>query len=109
MEDERESVDRFARYKDIKFYELAFLVSGKMVIERGVALRDRFEAVVKVENDLVQRQLVNEHHAVFGHVLELFLNAAFFIEQGKDTAKEIIVREDRRLDVRLLDLRYPAG
>ncbi len=75
-----------------------------MVVERSVAARDRLQAVVEVEHDLVQRQLVDEHHALLGDVLELLLHAALLFEQGEDAAEVVVRREDGRLDDRLFDL-----
>ncbi len=67
------------------------------------------QTVVKIENDLVERQLVNEHYAVRRYVFKLFLHAAFLIEQRQDAAEKCVVRENRRLDKRLFDLRDAAG
>ena len=80
-----------------------------MIVERGIAARDRFQAVVEIEHDLVQRQLVDEHHALRGDVLELLLHAALLFEQREDAAEKVVVRQDRRLDDRLFDLRDAAG
>ena len=87
VQDERESVDRLAGDEHVELYKLALLIAGQMIIERGVAFRDRFQAVVKIEHDLVERQLVNEHHAVGRDVFELFLHAAFFVEQRQNAAE----------------------
>ena len=71
-----------------------------MIVKRGIPTRNTLQTVVKVENDLIERQLIDQHHAVFGHVLKPFLHAAFFIQQRQDAAEEFVIREDGRLDIR---------
>ena len=104
VQDQRKSIDRLAGDQHVELDQLAFLIAGQMIIERSVALRDRFQPVVKIEHDLVQRQFVDEHHAVGRDVFKLFLHAAFFVEQRQDAAEKFVVRQDRRLDERLFDL-----
>ena len=75
-----------------------------MVVERGVAAGDRLEAVVEVEDDLVERQLVGEHDAGRGDVLEVLLAAALLFDQLEDPADVLLVGEDAcASDDRLFD------
>ena len=55
MKDQRESIDRLAGDENVEFYEIAFAKAFKVVVERSVAPRNRFQAIIKVEHDLVQR------------------------------------------------------
>ncbi len=64
MQNERKRVDRFARDEHVELDELAFLIAGQMIIERGITARNRLQPVVKIEHDLVERQFIDEHHAV---------------------------------------------
>ena len=52
-----------------------------MIIERRVAARDRLEAIVEVQDHLVERQFVGDQHAVRAEVLERFLDAALLLAQ----------------------------
>ena len=105
----RERVDRLAGDQHVELDEVAVPVAGEVVVERGVAARDGLQPVVEIEHDLVERQLVDEHHALLGDVLELLLHAALLLEQRQDAAEVLVVREDRRLDDRLFDLRDADG
>src|SRR5207253_2560096 len=80
-----------------------------MIIERRIAFRNAFQPVIKIENDLVKRQLVNQHDAVGRDVLEFLLDAAFLIEQRQDAAEKFVISKYRGLDERLLDLYDTPG
>src|ERR1051326_4919564 len=74
-----------------------------MIVQRSVAARDGFEAIIKVQDDLVERQFVSEHHAVGGDILKLFLDATLLFKQWQDAAEIFIRTENRRQDDRLFD------
>ena len=80
MKNQRQRIDRFARDQHIKLNEIAFPVTCQVVIERSVTTRDGFQPIVEVQHDLVQRQLVGQHHAVRGYVFKTLLHAAFFFQ-----------------------------
>src|SRR5713101_7220485 len=48
MDDQRERIDRFAGDQHVQFDEVGFPVVGKMVVERGVAARNRFQPIVEI-------------------------------------------------------------
>ena len=75
-----------------------------MIIQRSVAARDGFQAVVKVEHDLVERQFVLQHDARAADVFEAFLLASFFLDQFQNPANELLVGEDDRKDHRFFHL-----
>ena len=79
-------------------------VPARCVVERGVAARDGLQAVVEVEDDLVQRQLVGEHDAGLGDVLEVLLAAALVFDELEDAADVLFVGEDLGDDDGLFDL-----
>ena len=72
-----------------------------MIIERRVAAGDRFEPVIKVENDLVERKLVGEQDAGRGYILEVDLAAALFLDEFEDAANVFLVGENFGHDDRL--------
>src|SRR5262249_9192222 len=78
-------------------------VADELVVEGGVALRDRLQFVVEVEHDLVQGKLVGEYDPVRGEVLQGLLHAAALLAEGEQAAQEVVAGDDRRGDVRLLD------
>src|SRR5258706_3907832 len=109
MDDQRERVDRFASDQNIQFEEVGFAVGGEVVVERSVAGRSGFKAVVKVEHDFVKRQFVGEHAARRRKILELFLNAALFLAKLQNSADGIVVGDDHRFDDGLFDFFDVAG
>ena len=80
-----------------------------MIVERSVAARDGLEAVVEVEDDFVQRQLVVQHDARGTDVLESLLLAALFFDQLENSADVFFVGENRGEDDGLFDLGDLAG
>ena len=74
-----------------------------VVVEAGVALGHGFQAVVEVEDHLVQRQVVDDHRAGAG-VGEVELDAAAVLAELQDVAEVLVGDEDGRLDARLLDV-----
>src|SRR5687768_3198711 len=77
-----------------------------MIVERCISTRNTLQTIVKIEHDLVQRELVDEHHTIFRHILEFSLHAALFVEQREYPAEECVVRKDGCLDERFFYLRY---
>ena len=76
-----------------------------MVIQRRVSARDRFQAVVEIKDDFVQRQFVIQHHARGAYIFECLLASALFFHQLEDAANIFFVREDGRHNHRLFDFR----
>ena len=86
MHDDRERVDRLLVHEDIELDQRRFPVAGHMIVERPIAPGDRFETVVEIEDDLVERQLVRDEHAVRCQVLEALLDAALLLAEFQDPA-----------------------
>src|ERR1035441_7743405 len=109
VHDDGERVHGFTGNQDVELHHWRFPIVGQMVIEGSVATRNGFEAVVKVEDDLVQGQFVVQHHARGTDVLKSFLLAAFFFDQLENSADVFFVGENRGQDNRLFDFRDFAG
>src|SRR5262249_14693262 len=74
------------------------------VVEGRIAAREGLELVVEVEDDLVQRQLVLQDGALRARILERDLRAAPLLAEREDPSQELVLRDDRREDVRLAHL-----
>src|SRR4029077_11767220 len=61
VDDEGERVDRLAVDQDVEQDDVAFLVAVDLIVEAGIAAADRFEAIVEIEDDLVQGQAIDHH------------------------------------------------
>ena len=89
---------------DVHAHELARPEADHVVVEARVALRPRLELVVVVVDDLAERQVVREQHALLAQVLHVVEAPAPLVVQLHDRA-DVLLRDDRgRADVRLLDL-----
>ena len=53
VDDHGECVDGFAVHQDRDLDQIALFVVLHLIIEAGVAARNRFEAIVEIEDDLV--------------------------------------------------------
>ena len=102
MGDEAERVDGVAVDHDRDADELAFLVAVHGVVEARIAAADGFEAVVEVEDDLVERQAVDGHGAV-ADVCQVGLLAAAFVAEREHGAEIVVGHHDGGADPGLLD------
>ena len=99
----RQRIDRFGINQNSELHQVTFFVARDGVVETGIAAADRFQPIVEIEHDLVQRQLVNQHGAATG-ISEVLLDTAAVLAQLQDRAEMIIGHQDRRFDPRLLDI-----
>ena len=104
MDDQRKRVDRLAADEHVDAHELAGPEADHVVVEARVAAGARLQLVVVVEHDLGERQLVRQVHALLGEVLEVVEAPAAVVVQLHHRADVLLRNDDRRLDVRLLDL-----
>jgi len=63
VDDDGERVDGLSGDQDVELDHGRFPVVGEVVVEGCIAAGDGFEAVVKIEDDFVQRQFVVQHDA----------------------------------------------
>ena len=87
---------------------LGGLIAGEFVVERAVTARHTLDPVVKVEDDLAQRQLVAQLHpsAVVDHVA---LVTATLLAQREYRADILLWHVNRRENQRLFDLLDGVG
>ncbi len=104
MDDDGQRVHRFAGDENVELDHGRDAITGQMVIERRIAARGGFQAVVEIENDFVQRQFISQQHAPAADVFEFLLVAALLFEQLQDLADEVFARNDGGVDDRLFDL-----
>ena len=84
-------------------------VAREVVVERGVAARYGFQAVVEIEHDLVERQFIHQHDAAAAKVFELLLRAALVLEQLENAAEVLLARDHAGVDDGFFDLLDRAG
>ena len=63
VDDHAERIDGIAIDQDFHLHQLALAVPDGLIVKGGIAARYGFDAVVKIEDDFVQRQLVNHLRA----------------------------------------------
>ena len=99
MDNKRERVDYLAVQENVELYEVRAAVIGYLIVKRRIAAGARLERIEEIVDYLVERQLIEDVHAVggdIGHVLE---HAAALLAQ-------VHYRADifgRRIDVRICE------
>ncbi len=103
MQDERQRVHRLAADEHVEANELALAKACEVVVEARVAARPRLQLVVEVEDDLRERKLVDEQHALGRRVLHVVEAAAPVVAELHHLADAVLGDDDRSADVRLVD------
>ena len=103
VDDQAERVDRLAGEEDVDPDELARLEAEHVVVEAGIALRPALQLVVVVVDDLREREVEDEEHALLAQILQVVEAAAALVVQLHDGADVLLGHDRRRPDVRLLD------
>ena len=103
MNHHRKRVDGLLVDEDLHLDEVVRLIAGKLVVEARVPFRHRFKPVMEIEDDFVQRQVI-DHHGTGTRVAEVFLNAAAVVAELQDIAKIVVRHENGGPDARLLDV-----
>src|ERR1041385_5697153 len=103
VDDHRERVHGVAVEQHVQLDEVRRPVLQELVVQRGVAARDRLQLVVEIEDDFGERELPGEVHAGRVHVVHAPVYPAALLTQLHDRADVFRRRDDPRLYVRLLD------
>ena len=103
IDDDRQGIHRLVIDQERHLHQVARLVTDDVIVERGIAARDRLEAVVEIEHHLVQRQLVDQHGARAG-IGQGLLPPPPVLAELEHGAEMLVGHEDGGLDPRLLDL-----
>ena len=74
-----------------------------MIIERCVAARNALQAIIEIEHDLVQRQLIDDHGTRSG-IGQLLLPAAAVLTELQNGAEIIVGDQDGRFDPGFVDV-----
>ena len=85
------------------FDQVILLIARHLIVKAGIAFGDRFQAVVEVKHNFVQRQIIDHHRAV-ARIGEVKLHPAAVLAEFQHIAQEIIRHKDRGLDPRLFDM-----
>ena len=99
----RQRVHGFVVHQNLHFDQIVLTVANHLVIERGIALGHRFQTVVEVEHDLVQRQVVNNHGTGAG-IGQVQLDAATILTEFQHVPQIFVGHHDGRLDPRFFNM-----
>ena len=108
MNDHAQRIHRIARHQHVQLHHRRHPVACQMIVERSIPARAGLQPVVKIQHDLVQRQLVFQQHAPAADVLEFLLLAALLFEQTQDAAQILLARDHGRQNDRLFHLLNPG-
>src|ERR1700722_1905965 len=103
MHDYRKRVNHLAVDPYIQFNQRPCPEVQKLVIQRRVAAAHRFQPIVKVEDDLGQRQFVVQDDALLAEEAQVALEAAAILAQLHHGAEVLLGHVDRCEDEGLLD------
>src|SRR6266487_6907695 len=103
VDDQRERVHRIAVDEHVQLHEGGVPLAGELTAEGGGGRAARRQAAVEVEEDLVERQLVLDHHPRGRDVVEALLDAALLLAELQDRPHELVSGQDGGGDDRLLD------
>ena len=103
MNHHRERVDGLLVDEDLHLDKVVHLMARKLIVKARIPFRDRLQAVMEVEDDFIQRQIIG-HHGAGTRVAELFLNATAVMAKLQYVAKIIVGHENRGPDARLPDM-----
>ncbi len=104
-----EGIYTLAIEEDIEFYEIGGSEIMDMIIERGVALRDRLQFVVEVDHNFAEGHIESDLHAVAGDIFLLDEFATLAKAEGHDRADELSGSDDSGADIWFLDMVDESG
>ena len=102
VDDHRQRVDRFLVDQNRHLHEVALAIADLVIIEAGIALRQRLQSIVEIEHDLVERQFIGRLRAA-ADIGQVLLDTAPVLAQLQDAAQIFVGDIDGRLDPRLAD------
>ena len=109
MAHQGQRVHRFATHQHVQLHQVRFAITSQVIIQRRVAARGALQAVVKIQNNFIERHLVGQHDPRGRKIFKRFLRAALFLAQLQDGPHRFFRSDDHRDDERFLDGRNLAG
>src|SRR3990172_6544487 len=103
VDDAGQGVHRLAVDQDVQLLQGTFPKLQEIVIQRGVPPAHRLEAIIKVQDDFVQRQLVGDQDPVILQVLDPPVDAPLLLAEGENGSEILHRCQDGGGDVGLLD------
>jgi len=104
MHDTREGIHRLGVHEHVQLHHVALHVFIRLVIHRAKAARDAFDAVMEIDQDLVQRNQACQHHAARVECFRVIQIAAFLGDQRHHVTDVFVRADDECLHHRLFDL-----
>ena len=96
-------VHHLSLQQDVHLDQVGHLLTGRLVVQRGIALGAGLELIEEVEDDLGQRQRVTHLHPVLGQIVHTVQRAAPLLTQFHDRTDEVGGGEQRGPDHRFVD------
>ena len=109
VDNHREGVHRIAVQQDVEFHEVVPAVFARGVVEARVTAAHGLKAVVEVEHDFGERQVVLEDDLRLVDVFHRLEFAALLVAESHECAHEFLGRKYLRLNVGFLDVVVAAS
>ena len=94
MHDDGERIDRISADEDVHLDHGRDPGACEYVIERGITAGDGFEAIVEIEDDLIEGKLIREHDSGLADIFEVLLAAALVFDKFENAADVLFVGEN---------------
>src|SRR3546814_6837783 len=97
VDDHAERIDGLGIDEDAHLDEIAVAIADLVIVEARIAAADRFEPIVEIEHDFVERQFVR-HLRAAADIGEILLDTAALLAQLEDRAEIYVGAMDHRFD-----------
>ena len=99
----RERINGIAIDEDRHFHKVAFAQAYGLIIKTCIAFRDRFQPVIKIKHNFIERQFIFHHGAPI-NIGQIGLNPATILAEFQYPAQMLIRCHNRRFDPRFLNV-----
>src|SRR6185437_1646695 len=103
MNDDRECIHRITADENVHLHHGRDPGAGENIIERSIAARDGFQAVIEIEDDLIERKLVGKQNTGGADIFKILLASALVLDQLENAADVLFVGQDLGDDDRLFN------
>ncbi len=103
MDDHRHGVDHFTIDAHVQLHQIRGAITGDFIIHRSVTAANRFQPIIKIYHNLIERQLVHQHGALRPKIANFFLTTTLLFADLEHAAEEFLGQVDGGFDHRLFD------
>ena len=103
MDDLAQRVDGLGMDQDLELDHVGLAIADGLVVERRIALGDRLQAIVEIDDHLSERKLVLDEHACRRQILDAHIDSAALLDEVEDRLLVLDRQNDREQNIGLFD------